>query len=202
MKNISFLKGSEIMDKKIKILMTILLMVGLIIILMIFKYKKIGKIEDEIQIEPSTEIQNVNEDISENYIELENEVIEENTNEVSKINNNIAEESKEEKSHSENNTKEIIETTEKSSTSTVNVESSFDESAFVNQHLKNYPDYGTIYATLKINKINVNSKVYFGLTDQMLSKGICHDTGSYLPGENGSIIMCGHNYMNNFSKLR
>lgn len=187
------------MDKKIKIIITILLMVDLIIILTILKYKKISKIENKIQVEPNTEIQDINKDISENNVKTENEVIEENKNEVTEI-KNIAEENQ--KEQNESKSKKVSEITKKSSTSSVSVKSSFNEDAFTNQHLKNYPDYGTIYATLKINKINVNSNVYFGLTDQMLSKGICHDTGSYLPGENGSIIMCGHNYMNNFSKLR
>ena len=80
--------------------------------------------------------------------------------------------------------------------------SKYNEDAFVDGHLKNYPLFGTKYATLKVNKININSKIYFGLTDDILTKGIAHDTGSYLPGEGGSIIICGHNFMNNFNKLR
>lgn len=77
----------------------------------------------------------------------------------------------------------------------------FDENAFVNNHLKSYPSFGKQYATLKIDKIGINAPIFFGLNDEIILQGIGHDTGSYLPGENGSIIMCEHNYMNNFSRL-
>lgn len=75
------------------------------------------------------------------------------------------------------------------------------EEYFDEGHLKDYPAFGTKYATLKINKIGVRGQVIFGATDEILLKGIAHDSGSYFPGENGSIIMCGHNYMNNFNRF-
>jgi len=83
----------------------------------------------------------------------------------------------------------------------VNTISTFDENAFVEGHLREYPNFGTNYATLKINKIGVNAPIYFGATDEIILQGVGHDSESYLPGENGTIIMCEHNYMNGFEKL-
>lgn len=59
--------------------------------------------------------------------------------------------------------------------------------------LKNYPEYGTQYATIEIDKIDVNLPVYFGDTLDVLKKGVGHSTGSYFPGEGGSIVYMGHN---------
>lgn len=59
--------------------------------------------------------------------------------------------------------------------------------------LKNYPEYGTQYATIEIPKIDVDLPVYFGDTLEVLKKGVGHSSGSYFPGEGGSIIYMGHN---------
>ena len=59
--------------------------------------------------------------------------------------------------------------------------------------LINYPEYGTQYATIQIDKIDVNLPVYFGDTLEILKKGVGHSSGSYFPGEGGSIIYMGHN---------
>ncbi len=59
--------------------------------------------------------------------------------------------------------------------------------------LKNYPEYGTKYATIEIPKIDVDLPVYFGDTLEILKKGVGHSSGSYFPGEGGSIIYMGHN---------
>ena len=83
----------------------------------------------------------------------------------------------------------------------INVTSTFDENAFSNGHLENYPAFGDSYGTLIINKIGVNAPIIFGANDETILKGVGHDSGSYFPGEGGSIIMCEHNYMNNFSRL-
>lgn len=81
------------------------------------------------------------------------------------------------------------------------ISSTFDENAFIDGHLKEYPGFGEQYATLKINKIGVNAPIFFGATDETVLKGVGHDSGSYFSGENGTIIMCEHNYMNNFKRL-
>lgn len=59
--------------------------------------------------------------------------------------------------------------------------------------IKNYPEYGTKYATIKIPKINVDIPVYYGDNLEVLKKGVGHSSGSYFPGEGGSIIYMGHN---------
>lgn len=61
------------------------------------------------------------------------------------------------------------------------------------QNLKNYPQYGTQYATIKIPRIDVDLPVYFGDTLEILKKGVGHSSGSYFPGEGGSILYMGHN---------
>ena len=59
--------------------------------------------------------------------------------------------------------------------------------------LKNYPEYGTKYGTIEIEKIGVNLPIYFGDTLEILKKGVGHSSGSYFPGEGGSIVYMGHN---------
>ncbi len=59
--------------------------------------------------------------------------------------------------------------------------------------IENYPEYGTQYATIEIPKIDINLPVYFGDTLEILKKGVGHSSGSYFPGEGGSIIYMGHN---------
>ena len=45
-----------------------------------------------------------------------------------------------------------------------------------NKKIKNYPEYGTQYATIEIPKINVNLPVYFGDTLEILKKGVGHSS--------------------------
>lgn len=59
--------------------------------------------------------------------------------------------------------------------------------------LQNYPEYGAKYATIQIPKIDVDLPVYYGDTLELLKKGVGHSSGSYFPGEGGSIIYMGHN---------
>ena len=59
--------------------------------------------------------------------------------------------------------------------------------------IKNYPEYGSKYAKIQIPKININLDVYYGDTMEILKKGVGHSSGSYFPGEGGSIIYMGHN---------
>ena len=82
-----------------------------------------------------------------------------------------------------------------------NVTSSFDENSFANGHLDNYPNYGEQYGTIIISKIGVNAPIIFGADEETILRGVGHDSGSYFPGENSSIIMCEHDYMNNFGRL-
>ena len=73
------------------------------------------------------------------------------------------------------------------------------------KQLKNYPEYGTKYATINIPKIDINLPVYFGDTLEVLKNGVGHSSGSYFPGEGGSIIYMGHNskkVFRRFSELK
>lgn len=78
------------------------------------------------------------------------------------------------------------------------------ETVIEDNKLKNYPEYGTSYATINIPKININLPVYYGDTMEILKKGVGHSSGSYFPGEGGSIVYMGHNskkVFRNFSKI-
>ena len=78
------------------------------------------------------------------------------------------------------------------------------ETVIEDNKLKNYPEYGTSYATINIPKININLPVYYGDTKEILKKGVGHSSGSYFPGEGGSIVYMGHNskkVFRNFSKI-
>ena len=67
--------------------------------------------------------------------------------------------------------------------------------------LVNYPEYGTQYATIKIDKIDLEAPVYYGDTLEILKKGVGHSSGSYFPGEGGSIIYMGHNSKKMFRRF-
>lgn len=69
------------------------------------------------------------------------------------------------------------------------------------EKIKNYPEYGTKYATIKIPKIDVELPVYYGDTLDILKKGVGHSSGSYFPGEGGSIIYMGHNSKKMFRRF-
>ena len=70
-----------------------------------------------------------------------------------------------------------------------------------NKTLVNYPNFGSKYATIEIPKIEVNQPVYFGDTLEILKNGVGHSSGSYFPGEGGSIIYMGHNSANVFRRF-
>lgn len=61
-------------------------------------------------------------------------------------------------------------------------------------HIINYPEYGSQYGRMIIESINVDLPLYFGDTLTILKKGIGHSSGSYFPGEGGSILCMGHSY--------
>ena len=70
-----------------------------------------------------------------------------------------------------------------------------------NKKLASYPDYGAKYATIEIPQIEVNLPVYFGDTLEILKNGVGHSSGSYFPGEGGSIIYMGHNSADVFRRF-
>ena len=79
--------------------------------------------------------------------------------------------------------------------------SSYNEESFIDGHLKEYPEYGERYGSILIDKIGVDAPIIFGANQDTILSGVGHDSGSYFPGENGSIIMCEHNYMNHFNRI-
>lgn len=194
------------MYKNKKFIFAIIVIILLSIFSVVIIYSKTHKDIDannEVQIEENIEIPDV-ENIVEDEISntTENETIKDNNeNEESKEN------VKKEITQTEKTTK--VEVTEKTTKVEVketpqenkNVSSSYDENYFKNGYLKHYPSFGDKYATLKISKIGINAPVYFGATDEILLKGVAHDSGSYFPGEGGTVIMCEHNYMNNLRRL-
>ena len=67
--------------------------------------------------------------------------------------------------------------------------------------IKVYPEYGTKYASIEIPKIDVDLPVYFGDTLDVLKNGVGHSSGSYFPGEGGSIVYLGHNSKKMFRRF-
>lgn len=84
---------------------------------------------------------------------------------------------------------------------TTNKEAKKVEYDLSQNQLKSYPEYGSQYATIEISKIGVNLPVYFGDTMELLKKGVGHSSGSYFPGEGGSIIYMGHNSKDVFRRF-
>jgi sortase A len=77
-------------------------------------------------------------------------------------------------------------------------ETSFDVKT---NKLVHYPDLGVRFATIKIPSLDLSLPVYHGDTNKILRKGIGHYSGSFFPGENGTIILAGHNYENMFRNI-
>lgn len=68
--------------------------------------------------------------------------------------------------------------------------------------IKTYPSYGSNYATLNIQKLDIENKVYFGDTTSILSLGIGHSTWSDMPTEDGVVVYSGHNREDMLNKLK
>lgn len=86
----------------------------------------------------------------------------------------------------------------------INIENKKEEPTKINVEkntLENYPEYGTKYGTIEIDKIGVNLPIYYGDTLEILKKGVGHSSGSYFPGEGGTIIYMGHNSKKMFRRL-
>ena len=61
------------------------------------------------------------------------------------------------------------------------------------KNLANYPEYGTKYGKIRIPSLNIDLDLYYGDTLSILRYGVGHSSGSYFPGEGGSIVCMGHN---------
>ncbi|MCI8309863.1 MAG: class D sortase [Clostridia bacterium] len=62
------------------------------------------------------------------------------------------------------------------------------------RNLRSYPEYGTKYGNISLPSLGLSFDLYFGDSLPILKNGIGHSSGSYFPGEGGSIICMGHNY--------
>ena len=59
--------------------------------------------------------------------------------------------------------------------------------------LQVYPNYGSQYATLQIESLNVNLPLYYGDSLDFLRNGAGQTPTGYFPGEGGSVICMAHN---------
>lgn len=139
-----------------------------------------------------------NQDIE---ITEQNEIVEENKTEETKEENKVVGDNSKTMINTVTQKEEKTVSNEQQSEKKTAVKSTFDENAFEDGHLKHYPNFAEQYATLKIKKIGIDAPIYFGVTDEIILKGVGHDSGSYFAGENGTIIMCEHDYMNNFKRI-
>lgn len=69
------------------------------------------------------------------------------------------------------------------------------------KNLESYPEYGTKYGKIKIPSLEIDLELYYGETLEILSYGVGHSSGSYFPGEGGSVVCMGHNTRGMLRKL-
>lgn len=68
--------------------------------------------------------------------------------------------------------------------------------------LKNYPHWGDLWGTLSIPSIDrTNLPIYQGDDLSIIKNGPGHHSGSYFPGQGGSIIIAAHNSVRDFYYL-
>lgn len=60
--------------------------------------------------------------------------------------------------------------------------------------LINYPEYGTKYGTIKIPSLNIDLPLYYGDSLSVIKYGVGQSSGSYFPGEGGTVLCVGHNF--------
>ncbi len=70
-----------------------------------------------------------------------------------------------------------------------------------NKKLTEYPLYGDIWAKIEIPSAEIEVNVYHGDNLELLKYGVGHHSGSYFPGEGGTIIIPGHNSSRDFQRL-
>lgn len=177
------------MNKKV---LYIIMLIALILVFITFNMSRKNK-ANNITYDVNNSV--VEENIIEN--EIDNIIIAENKTEdtesnILNSNENAQNQKDNSKVNKDNGNNEV---------NAQNVTSSFDENYFIEGHLKDYPAFGEQYATIIINKIGVNAPIIYGSNNETILNGVGHDSGSYFPGENGSIIMCEHDYLNNFGRL-
>lgn len=78
------------------------------------------------------------------------------------------------------------------------VEVKFNE---LEKRLINYPNYGTKFATLIIPDMDFEEDVVHGDDLDIIKKNVGHFSGSYFPGEGGTVIIAAHNSRQHFMYL-
>ncbi len=68
--------------------------------------------------------------------------------------------------------------------------------------IKKYPSYASNYATLKIDKLDIENKVFYGDIASVLSLGVGHSTWSEMPTEDGVVVYSGHNREDMLNNLK
>ena len=63
--------------------------------------------------------------------------------------------------------------------------------------LINYPEYGTKYGTIRIPSLGIHLPLYYGDSLSVIKYGVGQSSGSYFPGEGGTILCVGHNFKRN-----
>ena len=71
----------------------------------------------------------------------------------------------------------------------------------VKKRLANYPNYGKVWAKIIIPDIDIEIKVYQGDNLELIKHGAGHFSGSYFPGEGGTVVIDAHNSIYHFGKL-
>lgn len=69
------------------------------------------------------------------------------------------------------------------------------------KRIKNRPEYGTKYADLKIESLEIELPLYFGDTLSILRNGAGQTSSAYFPGEGGTVVCMAHNTEKMFKKL-
>lgn len=68
--------------------------------------------------------------------------------------------------------------------------------------IKKYPSYASNYATLKIDKLDIENSVFYGDIASVLSLGVGHSTWSEMPTEDGVVVYSGHNREDMLNNLK
>lgn len=71
----------------------------------------------------------------------------------------------------------------------------------IKKQLIEYPSYGDVFGTIKINDLQIESNIYHGDALRLLKYGVGHHAGTYFPGEGGTILIAGHNTYSQFRNL-
>ncbi|MBQ3409312.1 MAG: class D sortase [Clostridia bacterium] len=85
---------------------------------------------------------------------------------------------------------ELVDMVSINTNSNVVSEIKFNENS---KEIAEYPEYGSRYANIKIESLDINLPLYYGDKLSILKNGVGQSSGAYFPGEGGAIICMGHN---------